>query len=151
MEVALVHPQIPPNTGNVARLCAAVQLPLHLIEPLGFQISDRHLKRAGLDYWKWVEVHRHRSLEGFLQDRPAERLCFFSKKASRSYLEARFDRRDCLVFGNETEGLPSFLHERFPARFFRIPIFHSEVRSLNLSSAVAVAVYEALRQTGTLD
>lgn len=150
MEVALVHPQIPPNTGNVARLCAAVGAPLHLIEPLGFQITDRQLKRAGLDYWKWVDLHRHGNLEEFLQNRTAKRLCFFSKMAPRSYLEADFHLQDCLVFGSETEGLPAFLKEKFPTRFFRIPILQPGVRSLNLSSAVAIAVFEALRQTGRI-
>ncbi len=147
MEVALVAPQIPPNTGNVARLCAATSVPLHLVEPLGFQITDRNLKRAGLDYWPHVEIHLHRSLEEFLRDRDPARLRFFSKKAERSYLEAKFQPDHCLVFGNETEGLPAWLFEAYPEFFLRIPMIQPKVRSLNLSSAVAVALYEALRQT----
>lgn len=150
MQIVLVHPQIPPNTGNVARLCAATGLPLHLVRPLGFRITDRDLKRAGLDYWAWVDLHLHDSLEDFLDSTSDRRLCFFSTKASRSYLEAEFREGDSLVFGSETAGLPQDLHREFGDSFYRIPIFNSHVRSLNLSSAVAIVAYEALRQTGRL-
>ena len=150
MRIILVHPQIPPNTGNVARLCAATRIPLHLVEPLGFEISDRRLKRAGLDYWEHLQLHRHASLEEALGEVSEERLFFFSKKAGPSYVEANFGEDCVLVFGNETQGLPGGLVEKHPRRFFRIPILHPGVRSLNLSSAVAIAAYEALRQTGRL-
>ncbi len=150
LEVVLVEPQIPPNTGNIARLCAAVHAPLHLVEPLGFRIDDKHLKRAGLDYWPWVQWHRHRSLEALLQGKDEGRFCFFSTRASTSYLEARFQPGEYLVFGSETEGLPADLLERHAARSFRIPILRPQVRSLNLSSAVAIVLYEALRQLGRL-
>lgn len=150
LDVVLVEPRIPPNTGNIARLCAAVGAPLHLVEPLGFQIDDKHLRRAGLDYWPWVEWHRHRSLEALLEGKEESRLCFFSTRASTSYLEARFEPGQYLVFGSETEGLPAELLKRYAARSFRIPILRKRVRSLNLSSAVAVVVYEALRQLGRL-
>jgi len=151
LKVVLVEPRIPPNTGNVARLCAAVKIPLHLVDPLGFQITDRHLKRAGLDYWDLVEVHRHSSLKGFLSHAPDAALRFFSKKARPSYVEADFGPEDYLVFGSETDGLPEWLFESYSDRFWRIPIFETGVRSLNLSSAVAIVTYEALRQNGSLN
>ncbi|MFQ5739583.1 MAG: tRNA (cytidine(34)-2'-O)-methyltransferase [Acidobacteriota bacterium] len=150
MQVVLVEPQIPPNTGSVARLCAATEIPLHLVGRLGFHITDRHLKRAGLDYWEFVEVHRHDSLEGFLARVPASRLRFFSKKAPTSYLSASFHARDRLIFGSETTGLPDWLFGKYPDRFYSIPIFHPSVRSLNLAASVAIVVYEALRQTGRM-
>ena len=150
MHVVLVEPQIPPNTGNIARLCAATQLPLHLVGQLGFKMTDAYLKRAGLDYWKYVQVSCHPSLEEFLEGIPSTRLSLFSKRADKAYVEASFGEGDFLVFGSETKGLPSWLFERYPERTWRIPIFHPQVRSLNLSTAVAVVVYEALRQIGRL-
>ena len=150
MNIVLVEPQIPPNTGNIARLCAAVEATLHLVGPLGFRLSDRHLRRAGLDYWEHVKLKRHVSLNEFLKDTPAERLHFFSKRASKSYLDAKFSSGDYLIFGNETTGLPNRLFEIYAERFLRIPILRPEIRSLNLSNSVAIATYEALRQAGTL-
>ena len=150
ISVALVEPEIPPNTGNIARLCAAVKVPLHLVGPLGFEITDRHLRRAGLDYWKYADVNRHPDLEGFLSQIPREHLHFFSKKADLSYVEASYERGSHLVFGSETAGLPEWLFRTYEDRFRRIPMFESGVRSLNLSSAVAIVVYEALRQNGCL-
>ncbi len=150
MQVVLVEPEIPPNTGNVARLCAATQLPLHLVGELGFQITDRHLKRAGLDYWEWVQIHRHQSVPKFFQGIPADRLFFFSKRAEKTYINAAFREDDFLVFGSETKGLPQWIFERYSDRFWRIPIFHTQVRSLNLAGAVSIVVYEALRQIGKL-
>jgi len=150
-KVVLVEPRIPPNTGNVARLCAAVKIPLHLVGPLGFELTDRHLKRAGLDYWDLVDIHRHPCLEDFLSGTPASTLHFFSKKAGPSYVEAQFGLEDCLIFGSETEGLPEWLFESYRDRFWRIPIFEQGVRSLNLASAVAIVTYEVLRQNGCLN
>lgn len=150
MNIVLYEPQIPPNTGNIARLCAALRFPLHLVGKLGFEISDRSLKRAGLDYWEFLTWKCHESLSALIQDVPAARMHFFSKRAGKVYIEARFQPGDYLVFGNETGGLPDWVFRRYPDRFLRIPIFHSGVRSLNLSSSVAVAAYEALRQTGRL-
>lgn len=150
MHVALVEPQIPPNTGNIARLCAATKLPLHLVGKLGFRITDPDLKRAGLDYWKYTQVHCYPSLEEFLEGISPTRLALFSKRANKTYVEATFREGDFLVFGSETKGLPSDLLERYSERTWRIPIFHPKVRSLNLSSAVAIVVYEALRQIGHL-
>ena len=146
MEVCLVEPRIPPNTGNIARLCAALDIPLHLIEPLGFEITDKTLKRAGLDYWPLVQLHRHPSLDACLTRLSKDQMFFFSVHASQSLWEARFSRNSLLVFGSETSGLPESLANRYPDRFYRIPMLDRGVRSLNLSSAVAVAVYEALRQ-----
>ncbi len=150
MQVALIHPEIPPNTGNIARLCAATLTRLHLVDPLGFQITDRRLKRAGLDYWPHVDLVRHASLEAFLKNVDLRSLAFFSTKAERSYLEAPYQSESCLVFGNESQGLPERLREAYPDQFFKIPMMGAGVRSLNLSSAVAVVVYEALRRTGTI-
>lgn len=150
MQVVLVEPEIPPNTGNVARLCAATQLPLHLVGKLGFQITDRHLKRAGLDYWEWVQIHRHESVQRFFEGIPADRLFFFSKRAEETYVNAAFRKDDFLVFGCETKGLPQWIFERYSDRIWRIPIFHPKVRSLNLAGAVSIVVYEALRQIGKL-
>ena len=153
MLVALVNPEIPPNTGNVARLCAATRTPLHLVEPLGFEITDKRLKRAGLDYWPYLELQRHASLSSFLDflmKLPTDGLFFLSKKAQRSYVDASFGPNPALIFGCETSGLPQVLERRYPERFWRIPIFEPGVRSLNLSSAVAIVAYEALRQQGRL-
>lgn len=146
-EVALVEPTIPPNTGSVARLCAATRIPLHLVEPLGFEISDSRVKRAGLDYWKFAHVSTHASVEELIASRSRRSLCFFSKKASTSYLEACFEGNELLVFGSETSGLSEDILGHYSDRAFRIPILHHAVRSLNLANAVAIVVYEALRQT----
>jgi tRNA (cytidine/uridine-2'-O-)-methyltransferase len=150
MEIVLIEPQIPPNTGNVARLCAAVRLPLHLVGQLGFQINDRQLRRAGLDYWPHAQVHQHQNSESFLQAIPRSRLLFFSTRGSQTYLNAPFREDTCLAFGSETTGFPSWIFETYPDRIFRIPILNPAVRSLNLANAVAIVTFEALRQLGTL-
>ncbi len=150
LRVVLVEPRIPPNTGNVARLCAAMEVPLHLVGPLGFEISDRHLKRAGLDYWQWVELRQHDSLAEYLDWDGPDHLLFFSTHAEQSYLKAPFSPRSRLIFGSETQGLPDWLRKRHPERFFRVPIRNPNVRSLNLSSTVAIVLFEALRQTGRI-
>ena len=144
LHVALVEPEIPPNTGNVARLCAATGCALHLVEPLGFSIDDRELKRAGLDYWEHVRITIHPSLEAFLAATSASRRWYFSTRASRVYTEAAFSRGDILVFGKETKGLPASLIEREPDRALRIPMRQDSVRSLNLSTAAGIATYAAL-------
>jgi tRNA (cytidine/uridine-2'-O-)-methyltransferase len=148
MHVVLVEPEIPPNTGSIARLCAATDTTLHLVAPLGFKIDDKHLKRAGLDYWKYVDVRVHESWSDFLERHAAERLLFFSKKAACSYTRADYKDRDFLVFGPETRGLSEELLKANPDRAYRIPIVSSGVRSLNLSNAVSIVLYEALRQQG---
>jgi len=148
MQVVLFEPEIPPNTGSVPRLCAATLTPLHLIEPLGFKIDDKHLKRAGLDYWEFVELHVHKSWDDFLTTAAPKNLLFFSKRAAKSYTSTRYDENDFLVFGPETRGLPPRLLETNQNRFFRIPMMGIGVRSLNLSNAVSIVLYEALRQLG---
>ena len=148
MHVVLFEPEIPPNTGSVARLCAATLTPLHLIEPLGFQIDDKHLKRAGLDYWEFVDLRVHNSWADFLRATDAKRLRYFTKRAARSYTTVRYEDGDYLVFGPETRGLPAELLEANESDALRIPLLGTGVRSLNLSNAVAIVVYEALRQLG---
>ena len=148
MHVVLFEPEIPPNTGSVARLCAATLTTLHLIEPLGFKIDDKHLKRAGLDYWEFVDLQVHKSWDEFLRTTNPERLLYFSKRAIRSYTTTRYSENDYLVFGPETRGLPKELLEANEINCFRIPMAGAGVRSLNLSNAVSIVVYEALRQLG---
>jgi tRNA (cytidine/uridine-2'-O-)-methyltransferase len=153
LHVVLVQPEIPPNTGNIARLCAATRSRLHLIEPLGFSLEDRYLKRAGLDYWPHVDLRVHHSWQAFVeQERPASR-SFFSARAQTSYLSAPLAAHDplYLVFGGETKGLSADILAGNSSTTFRIPIAQGHVRSLNLANAVAVVVYEALRQRGRLE
>ena len=147
--VVLVEPEIPPNTGSVARTCAATGSPLHLIEPLGFRIDDRSLKRAGIDYWHLVQVHVHASIESFRAAHPTTRLHLFAAGAARSYLEADFASGDGLVFGRESVGLPPALLAAHSERVWAIPT-SGAVRSLNLSNAVAIVLFEALRKNGAL-
>jgi tRNA (cytidine/uridine-2'-O-)-methyltransferase len=148
LHVVLVEPQIPPNTGNVARLCAATGCALHLVEPLGFRIDDRELKRAGLDYWEALGVVIHPSLESFMTVFPPERLWLITTRAKRPYVEAPFANGDVLVFGKETSGLPQALLDAHPARTLRIPMRDGAVRSLNLSTAVGIVTYAALTRLG---
>ncbi len=148
MHVVLLEPEIPPNTGSVARLCAATLTPLHLIEPLGFKIDDKHLKRAGLDYWEFVDLRVHESWDDFLSAMRPMNLWFFSKRAAKSYTAARYNDDDFLIFGPETRGLPQELLDANPARALRIPMMGTGVRSLNLSNAVSIVLYEGLRQLG---
>lgn len=148
MNVVLFQPEIPPNTGSIARLCAATDTTLHLVAPLGFKIDDKHLKRAGLDYWEYVNLDLHESWAAFLHEHGAKRLLYFSKKARRSYTQASYREGDYLVFGPETRGLPQELLDANQERAYRIPMMGQAVRSLNLASAVSVVLYEALRQLG---
>ena len=148
MHVVLYQPEIPPNTGSVARLCAATLTPLHLIEPLGFKIDDKHLKRAGLDYWEFVNLRVHKSWNEFIETATPKQLWYFSKRATKSYTATRYDHDDFLIFGPETRGLPQEILEANADRALRIPIMGSGVRSLNLSNAVSIVLYEALRQLG---
>jgi len=145
--VVLVEPEIPQNTGNIARTCACTGCSLHLVKPLGFEISDKYLKRAGLDYWGAVNVTVHENFEEVLSRYPEGRFFFFTTKARKTYAEASFAKGDFLVFGKETKGLPEELLIRHPDSCVRIPML-GESRSLNLSNSVAIAVYEGLRQKG---
>ncbi|MDE2482224.1 MAG: tRNA (cytidine(34)-2'-O)-methyltransferase [bacterium] len=148
LHLVLVEPEIPPNTGNVARLCAATGCALHLVEPLGFLIADRELKRAGLDYWHALGVVMHPSLEAFLAQTADRRRWFFSTHATRTYADVRFEPGDMLVFGRETKGLPRELVASEAERALRIPMRPQSVRSINLSTAVGIAAYGALAQLG---
>ena len=149
--VVLVEPEIPPNTGNVARLCGATACPLHLVGPLGFRIDDHSVRRAGVDYWHLVDVRRHLDFAHFVHEweKDGGKLHLFSALASRSYLEADFAPGDALVFGKESVGLPDDLVERHADRLVAIPTIGA-VRSLNLANAVGIALFEALRKTGAL-
>lgn len=148
LHLVLVEPQIPPNTGNVARLCAATGCALHLVEPLGFSIEDRQLKRAGLDYWHALNVVVHPSLDAFFESYPPERCWLLSTRAQRAYRGAPYARGDALVFGKETAGLADTLLERQRERALRIPMRRGAVRSINLSTAVGIVAYEALATLG---
>jgi tRNA (cytidine/uridine-2'-O-)-methyltransferase len=143
--VVLIEPEIPQNTGNIARLTAALQCPLHLVGQLGFRIDEKAVRRAGLDYWPLVDLHTHDDLAGFRQAHPGATLKLFSAVASRNYLEADFQPGDALVFGRESRGLDEALLEAHPEHCYALPTIGA-VRSLNLANAVAVALYEAYRQ-----
>jgi tRNA (cytidine/uridine-2'-O-)-methyltransferase len=147
LQVALIEPLIPPNTGNIARLCVAADASLHLIEPLGFSIDDRDLRRAGLDYWPHLDLWVHPHWRAFREAMARERCYYFSSKATNSLWDARFEPNACLVFGNETAGMPDRILEKHPERCFRIPMV-GPVRNLNLATAAGIALYEALRQVG---
>lgn len=144
--VVLHEPEIPPNTGNIARMCAATGSKLHLIEPLGFKITDAALKRAGLDYWDAIQPVIHKSWDDYLAATSPKRFFLFSTGGSKSYFDVKFEPGDHLVFGSETSGLPDALLEKFRDRILGIPLQTKHVRSLNLSTAAGIAVYEALRQ-----
>jgi tRNA (cytidine/uridine-2'-O-)-methyltransferase len=149
VNIVLVEPEIPPNTGNVARLCAAARSTLHLVEPLGFKLDDSQLKRAGLDYWQHTDWHRWPDWTAFQQHLPAgARLWLIESKGPRHYGEVRYEPGDYLIFGRETAGLPAQLIAQYPESWLRIPMFDNHVRSLNLSNCVALVLYEALRQQG---
>jgi tRNA (cytidine/uridine-2'-O-)-methyltransferase len=147
LHVALIQPRIPPNTGNIARLCAATDTPLHLIGPLGFSVDDREVRRAGLDYWDKVDLWVHPDWYSFRDAVSRERCLYFSANALHDYRSAPFQDRRVLVFGSETEGMPPRILEKYPERCFRIPM-PGDVRSLNLANAVSVVLYEGLRQLG---
>lgn len=149
MRVVLLEPEIPPNTGNVARLCAATRTELHLIEPFGFRLDDAQLKRAGMDYWQQVVWRRWPGWTAFRESLPRDaRLWFVESGGPVLYSEASFGPADYLVFGRETAGLPQALLQENPQRWVRIPMFNPAARSLNLSNCVALVLFEALRQQG---
>ena len=146
--IVLIEPEIPPNTGNIARLCAATGTVLHLVGPLGFSLDDRYLKRAGLDYWEFVELKRWPDLETLQASASEGRFFYLSTKVERSYLEAGFQPGDYIVFGKETRGLPEELLRVNPETSITIPMPSEKVRSLNLSTSAGIVLYEALRQCG---
>jgi tRNA (cytidine/uridine-2'-O-)-methyltransferase len=147
INVALVEPEIPPNTGNVARLCAATRTPLHIVGVTGFRLDARAVRRAGLDYWPEVQLTRHRDLDALREALPASRFVYLTTKARRSYTDWRYIDGDCLIFGRETRGLPEELLRANPSNCITIPMLNPRVRSLNLATSVAIVLYEALRQT----
>jgi|SRR5210317_79661 tRNA (cytidine/uridine-2'-O-)-methyltransferase len=144
--VVLVEPEIPPNTGTTARLCGATNSVLHLVKPLGFSTDDKHLKRAGLDYWEYVNIVYWESFDDFLTAQDERKLYFFTKKTDKPYSEAQFKPGDFLVFGRETKGLPEEVIKLYKDRCYTIPMSNPKIRSLNLANAAGIVLYEALRQ-----
>jgi tRNA (cytidine/uridine-2'-O-)-methyltransferase len=144
--IVLVEPEIPPNTGTIARFCAATNTVLHLVEPLGFKMDDRTLKRAGMDYWQHVTWHAWPNWDALRAAHPQARFHFLTTKTTRSYTEVRFEPDDFLVFGRETRGLPESLLRENAEACLTIPMTNSHVRSLNLATAAAIVLFEALRQ-----
>lgn len=152
MNVVLLEPEIPPNTGNVARLCAATRSKLHLIEPFGFTLDDKQLKRAGMDYWQHVEWHRWSNWRQFTEGLPPDaKLWFIESDGPKNYTEVTYASNDYLVFGRETAGLPRNILDENRERWLRIPMFNPQARSLNLSNCVAIVLFDALRQQGFVD
>lgn len=147
LHVALYEPEIPPNTGNVARLCAATETVLHVVGVPGFRMDDRTLKRAGLDYWEHVELRRHLDFPRLFESMPGARFVYVETGAPVTYTNYEFRDGDCLVFGRETRGLPADLLEANLDKWISIPMFNEHVRSLNLANSVAIVLYEAIRQT----
>ena len=146
ISVALVEPEIPQNTGNIARLCPALRASLHIVGTTGFRMDDRAVRRAGLDYWSEVILHRHRDLLELQDSLPEARLVYFSTKAKQMYFNWQFHQEDCLVFGSESRGLPEELLRKNWNHCLTIPMLNPRVRSLNLANSVAIVLYEALRQ-----
>ena len=144
--IVLVEPEIPPNTGSIARLCGATDCVLHLVHPLGFSTEDKHLKRAGLDYWQHVEIIHWHSLEDFLVRQNERKLFFFTTKTTRKYTEAAYTPGDFLIFGKETKGLPEDILNNYNERCYTLPMSNPHIRSLNLAMTAGIVLYEALRQ-----
>lgn len=149
--IVLYQPVIPQNTGSISRLCACTGATLHLIHPLGFRIDEAAVKRAGLDYWAHVDIRSHNNWEAFLENERPEHIFFLTKFAHRSYTEVQFPIDSYLVFGSETTGLPDLLHKTYADKLLRIPMRTHLVRSLNLSQAAGIVLYEVLRQNNSLD
>ena len=150
ISIALVEPEIPPNTGNIARLCAATEVPLHIVGATGFRLDDRAVRRAGLDYWPEVKLFRHSDLGALYSELINSRFIYLTTKAEKAYLDWTFQPNDCLVFGRETRGLPESLLRSNWERCLRIPMPNPRIRSLNLAVSAGIVLYEALRQTGGL-
>lgn len=148
LNVVLVEPEIPQNTGNISRTCVLTRSSLHLVRPLGFSVDDKHLKRAGLDYWPYLDIHYYDSLEEVYQKYPEGRFFYSSTKGKITYTDVQYREGDFLVFGKETAGLPRDLLQKNMDSCIRIPMVKESLRSLNLSNSVAIVMYEALRQIG---
>ena len=145
LNIVLVEPEIPSNTGNISRTCAVTGSTLHLVEPLGFDISDKAVKRAGLDYWQYLDLHVYKNIDEFFEKNPDPDIWLATTKAPHSYSEVSFSENCYLMFGKETAGLPLWLREKYYDRCIRIPM-RDETRSLNLGNSVAILCYEALKQ-----
>ncbi|MEN8139785.1 MAG: tRNA (cytidine(34)-2'-O)-methyltransferase [Thermodesulfobacteriota bacterium] len=148
LNIVLVEPEIPPNTGSIARLCGATETILHLVHPLGFSTSDKHLKRAGLDYWRFVTINYWENFDTFLGSCAEERLFFFTTKVNTPYTKARYSPGDYLIFGKETKGLPAEIIKLYQDRCYTIPMANNNIRSLNLAMSAGIVLFEALRQQG---
>ncbi len=148
LNIALVEPEIPPNTGNIARLCAATFTDLHIVGVTGFRLDEKAVRRAGLDYWDEVKIERHIELENLYEALPGSRFIYFSTKSDKIYTDFEFRRNDCLVFGRETRGLPEDLLKNNWERVLKIPMPNKNVRSLNLATSVGIVLFEACRQIG---
>lgn len=146
LNLVLVHPKIPQNTGSIGRMCVCLDARLHLIRPLGFSLDESHVRRAGLDYWQHVDLNLHDSWDAFLQQEQPERLFFASTRGTKPYWDYAFQPRDYLVFGCETSGLPESLYQNYRDSLFRIPMPGKHQRSLNLATSTAIIAYEAYRQ-----
>lgn len=145
LNIVLIEPEIPNNTGNIGRLCMATGSTLHLVKPLGFEITDKRLKRAGLDYWEHLDVHYYESHEDFFQRHKDKRMAFFSSHGQKSHWDIPFKDNMFLIFGKESVGLPKELLETQKENLYQIPLYSDKVRSLNLANSVGIAVYEGLR------
>ena len=150
LHVALIEPEIPPNTGNIARMCAATFTPLHLVGKLGFRTDDKAVRRAGLDYWSEVDLRHHLNIDGLYSALPECRFLYFTTKAQRAYTDFHYEAGDCLIFGRETRGLPEELLEANWDRCLTIPMPNTKVRSLNLATSVGIVLFEAIRQLGSV-
>ncbi|MGM0378114.1 MAG: tRNA (uridine(34)/cytosine(34)/5-carboxymethylaminomethyluridine(34)-2'-O)-methyltransferase TrmL [Bacillota bacterium] len=149
VNIVLFQPEIPPNTGNIARTCALIEAKLHLIKPLGFKIDDKSVKRAGLDYWNMLNLEVHESIDKFLEKYGDKKIFLSTTKAKKYHTDVTFQDDCFIMFGKETAGLPEFIHDRYKENEIKIPMKkHKDLRSLNLSNAVAIIAYEALRQIG---
>ncbi len=144
--IVLVEPEIPPNTGSIARLCGATNTVLHLVHPLGFSTDDKHLKRAGLDYWQHVDIIHWDNFDSFLKAQDEKQLHFFTTKTKRVYTEVNYEPGDMLIFGKETKGLPGEIRELYSDRCLTLPMVNSNIRSINLAMTAGIVLYEALRQ-----
>ena len=143
LHIALYQPEIPQNAGNIGRLAAATQSRLHMVKPFGFSTDDKNLRRPGLDYWPFLDLEIHNNFEDLFSQFDSQRIAFFSKSAETMYTDMP-ESTDLLIFGRETSGLPDSFRERFPDRFFRIPIYHEGVRSLNLANSVSIVLYHQM-------
>ena len=144
--IVLYQPEIPQNTGNIARTCVLTDCKLHLIKPLGFELDEKHLKRAGLDYWKYLDLEVHESYEDFMEKYGENKIFLASTHGGEHYDEVKFNEGDFIMFGRESSGVPEFIHEKLEN--IRVPMIKSSTRSLNLSNTVAIIAYEGLRQIG---